>query len=62
MESYNIDYDRLRWSLKDYYGTAMAGGFPMAMMDVSRVEKADEEELLEMAEDIGLDIRKYVKY
>lgn len=54
-----LDIDRLRNDMKDYYGTAMFGGFPMAVMDLSKVEYASDEELIRMAEKNGVDLRKY---
>ena len=56
-----INTNRLRADLKDYYGTAMLGGFPMAVMEMDVVERASDEELVKLAEKIGLDIRKYYK-
>ena len=35
-----FDIERLREDLKDYYGTAMFNGFPMAMMEVDKVSRA----------------------
>lgn len=57
-----IDINRLRRDLKDYYGTAMVGGFPMAMMDVSQVERASADELIELAQSCGIDINKYIEW
>lgn len=34
---YEIDVNHLRRDMKDYYGTAMFNGFPMAVMDLSKV-------------------------
>ena len=56
-----IDVERLRNDLKDYYGTAMFGGFPMAMIELSQVERASDEEVINMAKDKGIDLRKYRK-
>lgn len=58
---YYINGDDLRKDLIDYYGTAMTGGFPMAMMDLSKVENASAEELLEYADKAGLDLNDYVE-
>ena len=44
------DYEKLRKDLKDYYGTAMVVGFPLAIMDLSKVENASNEELLKIAQ------------
>ena len=57
---YEIDIRRLRRDLEDYYGTAMFSGFPMAVMDVSRVERMSAQELVELAQKNGVDLRKYV--
>ena len=57
--SITLDGDRLKRDLMDYYGTAMTGGFPMAVMDLSRVERASDNELVQMALDAGFDLWKY---
>ena len=57
---YEIDISRLRRDLEDYYGTAMFSGFPMAVMDVSRVERMSAQELVELAQKNGFDLRKYI--
>ena len=54
-----IDIDDLRRDMMDYYGSAMSSGFPMAVVDLTRVERASGEELVQMAIDAGVDIRKY---
>lgn len=56
-----LDVERLRRDMMDYYGTAMFGGFPMAVMDLSKVECASDDELIRMAEKNGVDLRKYCK-
>ncbi len=58
-EQMDFDYDRLRRDLMDNYGTAMFSGFPMAVMDLSRVEKASEEELLRIASKERVNLDKY---
>ncbi len=57
---YEIDVNRLRRDMKDYYGTAMFNGFPMAVMDLSEVERMSDRELVELAQKNGVDLRKYV--
>ena len=44
----------------DYYGTAMFSGFPMAVVDLSRIERASDEELIEIAQKNGVDLSEYV--
>ena len=55
-----IDIRRLRRDLKDYYGTAMVNGFPMAVIDLSKIDRATDEELLELAQKQGMDLKKYL--
>ena len=57
---YEIDINRLRRDLKDYYGTAMFNGFPMAVVDLSKVERMSDRELVELAQKNGVDLRKYI--
>lgn len=54
-----INTNRLRTDLKDYYGTVMFGGFPIAVMEVDAVERASDDELMKLAEKVGIDIQKY---
>ena len=54
-----IDYEQLRNDLIDYYGTAMTGPFPMAVMEVTRVEKASDEELIKIAKKEHFSLDKY---
>ena len=56
-----IDFERLRSDLRDYYGTAMFSGFPMAVMDLSKVERASDEDLLRIADKEGYNLTKYIK-
>ena len=57
---YEIDIDRLRRDLEDYYGTAMFSGFPMAVMDLSEIKRLSPQELVRLAEKNGIDLRKYI--
>lgn len=54
-----IDVDELRQDMLDEAGTAMMGGFPAAMLDVSDIEDMAPEELLERAEREGIDLERY---
>ena len=56
-----IDSEQLRKDLKDYFGTAMFGGSPLAMMDMVQVESASEDELVEIAKRNGFDITDYFR-
>ena len=44
----------LRKELKDYYGTAMFNGNPMAVMELSRVDNASDAELERLSRQAGL--------
>ena len=55
-----IDIDRLRRDMKDYYGTAMFNASPMAVMDLSRIERASDMEIVEEAQKTGLDLTDYI--
>ncbi len=57
---YEIDINRLRRDLMDDYGTAMFSGFPMAAMDLSKVERMSDREVVELARKKGVDLRKYM--
>lgn len=47
---YPDDTEELREKLKDYYGTAVAEGMPMAVIDLVRVENMSDEEVRKEAE------------
>ena len=57
---YEVDVRRLRRDLKDYFGTAMFNVSPMAIMDLSKVERASDREIIELAQANGFDLRKYI--
>ncbi len=54
------DIEEIRSELMDYYGTAMVNGFPMAVVDLDEIERMDEDELREMAEELGLISKKQI--
>lgn len=55
-----VDIDALRAYLLDYCGTALFGGFPAALLDAADIERMDGEELCRKAEDLGVDLRRFV--
>ena len=59
---YELDINRLRRDMKDYYGTAMFNGFPMAVMDLSKVEHMSDRELVELARKSGVNLKMYIVY
>ena len=54
-----IDYEKLRSDLIDYFGSAMFSGLPMAIVDLSKVEVASPSELIEIAIKNNWDLTKY---
>ena len=46
--------DQLKDRLKDYYGTAAVNGFPMAVIQLSEIDDLDEEQLEELADQLGI--------
>lgn len=55
-----IDVDALRECLRDYYGTAVMAGLWPAVADLGEVDALDGRELCERAEELGVDLRKFV--
>lgn len=60
MNNYEIDIERLRRDLIDYFGTAMYNGSPQAIIELSKVENASPNELISIAINNGFDINDYV--
>lgn len=56
-----LDTEKLRKDLKEDYEAAMFNGFPMAMMDMSRLERASEQELIQIAQENRVNLNKYIK-
>lgn len=56
-----IDFERLREDLVDYFSTAMFNGFPAAVIDVTQVEIASNEQLIQIAQSNGFDLNNYIK-
>ncbi len=57
----NINVEKLRKDLIDYFGTAMSF-MPIAMMELSKVEKASRNELIKIAKENGFDLSKYEEF
>ena len=55
----NIDIERLRQDLIDYFGSATPI-FPVAIMDVILVENADVYKLIEIAKSNGFNLDDYI--
>ena len=48
------EIEDVRDALRDYYGTAMVSGFPMAAVDVAKVDSMSDEEVISDAYRNGL--------
>ena len=48
--------EELRAALIDYFGTAMANGNPMAVIELGRAQTATDAELIELARRAGMNI------
>ena len=56
-----IDIDRLREDLRDDdLGTFYGGDFGGALMEAFDIERATLEEVVQIAQDRGIDLRRYV--
>lgn len=55
-----IDIDKLRqYMLDNSYGAFFVGDFGGALAEAADIEKASDEELIEMAERQGIDLRRF---
>ena len=50
--NYNIEH--LRQQVLDYYGTATFSGFPMAIIELGKVERMSDYEIVELALKLGI--------
>ena len=55
----NIDYERLRKDLIDYYGTAIPFGFGVAMIEIEKIKRATNEELIVIANKCNFNLNDY---
>lgn len=57
----NIDIEKLRQYIIDYYGTAMINSSPTAMMDLLEVENASNEKVLSLALKNSINLNNFIK-
>lgn len=57
---YDIDVDKLRQDLIDYFTSAMFMVSPVALVDLTEVENASDEKVIKIALDNGFDLRNYI--
>jgi hypothetical protein len=55
----DIDYEELRSDLLNYYGTFMVNIAPAAVFELSRIERANYQELLMIARENNFDVDNY---
>lgn len=56
-----IDIEKLRQYLINYYGTAMINSFPTAMTDLLEVENASNEKVLSLALKNNINLNNFTK-
>lgn len=54
-----IDIEKLRKDLIDYYGTAMFNASPLAIIELTKVENASPQELINIALKNNFDLTEY---
>ena len=54
-----LDYNKLRSDLIDYFGTAMFNASPLAMIELSKIENATPEKLIKIALNNNFDLSEY---
>ena len=59
MDIENIDYEKLRSDLTDYFGAAMFSSLSIAIVDLSYVEVASNDDLLKIAKHDEFDLNEY---
>lgn len=55
----DIDIDLLRQDLIDYFTSAMFMVSPVALVDLTEVENASDDEIIKIALDNGFDLKNY---
>jgi len=57
----DIDIEKLRKDLKDYFGTAMYTSSPLAIMNLTEVENANSDKLISLAIKNNFDLNNYIE-
>lgn len=58
----NLNIERIRNDLINYYGTAIFNASPLAIIELSKIEKATDEEIIKIAKKNHVDLNKYAEY
>ena len=56
-----LDIEKLRNDLINYFGTAIFNGFCMAVVELSKIECATDEEIVSIARSNNFDLSDYIK-
>ena len=56
-----IDFERLRSDLIDYFSTGMISGIGVLTINISVIERASHDKLIEIAINNGFNLEKYIK-
>ncbi len=59
MDIENVDYEKLRSDLTDYFGAAMFSSLSISIVDLSDVEIASNDDLLKIAKQNEFDLNEY---
>ena len=54
-----INIEKLRNDLIDYFGTAMHNASPLAIIELSKIENANEQEIIKIAIKNNFDLNEY---
>lgn len=57
----NINIEELREDLINYYGTAMFNASPLAIIELSKIQTASDEEVIKTAINNNFDLNKYTQ-
>ena len=55
-----IDMERLRNDLINYYGPAMFNSSPLAIIELAKIENASSEELIQIAQNNNFNLENYI--
>ena len=58
--TYKVNIETLKEDLINYFGTAMYSSSPLAVIELTKIEKAKDEELIQIALDNNFDLNKYI--
>lgn len=57
----DINIEKLRRDLIDYFGSAINCGYPQLIIEISNIENMNSEELINYAINNGFDINDYIE-